>query len=277
MPIDETTYQDFQKEMTRITKGLSPLEQVRVIQAKLLEYLSRNGVDELTANSIRRVARALFEDDFGPFLDQVFRRFGQVITGVNALYGDLGDDIVRDAGIMFAVQEAHRRQFGDYAEQMALDIEEATFRAVRNRSTVEQLEQRFIQLGGKAEVYASTLAKTQLRVTARVAKGEKARTAGVFFYQYVGGVRGVTRPFCAAMAGTTLHIDTIHELRNGNKEPVFENCGGWNCVHDWEPDPFAEEADTKDLIETESGSGRVVLAGGDQVLRRFHEHREVAA
>ena len=45
------------------------------------------------------------------------------------------------------------------------------------------------------------------------------------------------------MVGTTHHIDQIQKMRNGNRKPVETYCGGWNCLHDWGPDPFADEAD----------------------------------
>lgn len=57
-------------------------------------------------------------------------------------------------------------------------------------------------------------------------------------------------------------------MRNGNLEPVIENCGGWNCIREWEPDPTASEADTvKDkAISLKRG---VKLFGDDSISKIF--------
>jgi hypothetical protein len=53
----------------------------------------------------------------------------------------------------------------------------------------------------------------------------------------VGLRRDSIRPFCSEHLNQTYHIDEINEMNNGNRNPVLENCGGWNCIHEWEPVP----------------------------------------
>lgn len=60
----------------------------------------------------------------------------------------------------------------------------------------------------------------------------------------------------------------IFRLKNGNLEPVIENCGGWNCIHEWEPDPTATIADTVKGKTITLRSG-VTLIDSDSIKKTF--------
>lgn len=249
MPSDKGRYKEFQQEMTTLTRGLSADEQLAVVRAKLLDYLAKNDVKVEDLPRVETIARNLLTDELAPFVDRVLRRYADVLRAVNEVYVDLGVDITRDFGKIYAIEQANARQFGEYEDSVVEEIKRNVRESIVTKERVTELETRLKTLQGKAAFYARTIAQTQMRVIARVAKGEKARIAEVVFFEYVGTVRQTTRPYCLKLIGKTFHIDTIRAMRNGNKEPVFDNCGGWNCIHDWEPDPFATEETPIDLAE----------------------------
>lgn len=263
--------------MSALSRDLSAEEQAEVVRAKLMDFLSRSGLTKTAAENIRGFARTLMAQEMESYVDQAFDRAFKVIDSVNRLYEDLGDDITRNFPAIYATEQAIAQSFGDYEEDVAIKIQNAVRKAVTSGQSIDDLETVISGLGERAAFYAEAIAKTQLRVVARVAKVEKARIAEVVYYQYVGNVRGVTRAFCRTMAGTTHHVDTIRELRNGNKEPVLTNCGGWQCVHDWEPDPFAATADEAELVTIPEGTRTVVLAGGEGTAVAYRENKRAAA
>ena len=91
--------------------------------------------------------------------------------------------------------------------------------------------------------YSETIAKTQMKGYGRALKYEKANIGEVFYYEYVNPLHDNSRQFCIDHVGNTYHIDVINKMQNGAKQlkPVIDYCGGWNCNHDWEPDPFYTE------------------------------------
>jgi len=277
MPVDDARYQSFRRRMKRLTRDLSAEEQLEVVRAKVMDYLSRTGVTKTAAEDIRGFARTLMAREMEPFVDKAFERQFSAIDSVNKLYADLGDDITRNFTAIYAIEQANAQQFGDYEDDAAIKIQNAVRKAVTTGQSLDDLEKVIAGISEKTAFYAEAIAKTQVRVVSRVAKVEKARIAEVFYYQYVGNVRGVTRAFCRTMAGSTHHVDTIRQLRNGNKEPVLTNCGGWQCVHDWEPDPFATAADEAELVTIPEGTRTVVLAGGEGTAAAYQQNKRAAA
>lgn len=277
MAVDDSRYQSFRQRMNRLTRDLSAEEQAEVIRAKVLDYLARTGLTKTAADNIRGFTRTLVAQEMESYVDQAFDRAFKAIDSVNRIYSDLGDDITRNFPAIYAAEQALAQSFGDYEEDVAIKIQKAVRKAVTDGQSVDDLEKAISGISEKTAFYAEAIAKTQVRVVSRVAKVEKARIAEVFYYQYVGNVRGVTRAFCRTMAGTTHHVDTIRQLRNGNKEPVLTNCGGWQCVHDWEPDPFATESDEAELVTIPEGTRTVVLAGGEGTAVAYQENKRAAA
>lgn len=277
MAVDDTRYQSFRDRMNRLTRDLSATEQMEVVRAKVMDFLARSGLNATAADDIRGYTRTLVSTEMEDYVDATFGRVDSVLDSVNGLYDDIGDDINRSFPVIYATEEALAQDLGSWEEDVAISMQKAVRKAVTTGQSIDDLEKVIAGISERSALFARAIARTQLRVVARVAKVEKARIAEVFFYQYVGNVRGVTRAFCRTMAGTTHHVDTIHQLRNGNKEPVLTNCGGWNCVHDWEPDPFATEADQADLVTIPEGTRTVVLAGGEGTAQRYQENKKRAA
>lgn len=275
MPVDTKRYDVFAEEMAALMRGLSAHEQLAIVQAKMIDYLSKRNLGLGDLAEVRQLSETLLGEELTPFIDRVFRRYAGVLEVVNELYSDLGVEISRDVPRIYAIERANARELGDYEDAMAREITRNVRESMIAKESATELEERIRRIGDKAEVYAQAIAQTQLKVVGRVAKGEKARIAEVVFFEYVGTLRDSTRPFCRALLGSTHHIDTIRQMHNGNKNPVFENCGGWRCIHDWEPDPFATEASAGDIVQIEEGSQTVALAGGAEAAQEYEKAKEL--
>ena len=98
-----------------------------------------------------------------------------------------------------------------------------------------------LHLPGKGEVIYATVVKAYNRHR----KFQQALIADVNYFDYVGFERKDSRPFCLnllkqAQKGKRWHITEILQMYNGSNLSVNIFCGGENCRHDWEPDPFYE-------------------------------------
>jgi len=266
MAIDEERYRQYRKEMQSLQGDLSFAEYQRTARAKLLDLFAKGELDPENTPRLRRIVRSIFGDEVARFTDDIVEKYDQTLDVVNELYDDLGVDVERDWQRIRAVEEATRQELGKYETSTVRSINQAVRAATTQSEGVDGLKKRLDGVGGRAAFYADTIAKTQVKTVSRAAKAEKSRIADVRLLQYVGIIRDTTRPFCRAMLDVTLNLDTIRKLRNGNREPVLLNCGGWNCIHDWEPDPFASEPDSTDLFELRQG---VRLAGGPQVKQTY--------
>lgn len=276
MPADLNRYSEFTSELEELQKGLSSASYLRSIRAKVMDFLSRTDITRETSQDVRVMVRDLFDDFMTPWVNKFFDRYQDVLGAVNKHYADLGDDISRDFARIYATERAAAQQLGDYEDSVSRDMATAVRKAYEEKWSIEQLSQRIGALSEKAAFNADTIANTQLKYVSRVAKNEKAAIAEVFFFEYVGGVRGVTRAFCRVLHGTTHHLDTIVQLKNGNKEPVIDNCGGWNCIHDFEPDPFAEKADNDELVTITEGIRTIVIPGGSAAEEAYRKGKELS-
>ncbi len=77
-----------------------------------------------------------------------------------------------------------------------------------------------------------------MKAVSRSALIEKAKRAGVEWYKYSGIKRDSIRDFCDEHLNKHYTLKQIQAMRNGNREPVELYAGGWNCIHDWLPDPL---------------------------------------
>lgn len=277
MAIDQQRYDDYRAEINQHLEGLSYQERFNQVRARLLDYLGKNNVDPAEALRTRRVIRQYLTDEVTPHLASIIDQYDDILDVVNRHYDDLGVDVSRDFERIRAIELTTRQEIGNYTEEATRLIHQATREGLIEGDNVAGLSRRIGAAGRKASNHATTLAQTQLKTFGRVSKAEKARRAGVQFYQYVGIVRSVTRPFCRALATTTHHVDDIRRMRNGNREPVLYHCGGWRCVHDWEPDPFAkpEEAHQGRLREVREGNSRILLIADDSVMRKYEQAKEL--
>ncbi len=242
--IDQDRLGRFRREIARLVADLPADEFGRTVRAKLSDYLDRNGLPDVGASRLELIRQ--FEDllgsDLAAFGRAIVDQYDEARTTVNDLYSDLGDvDITANAPRLVLVERAVRFDIGRYNEALAARIADAARAAMARRDDVRDLIRTFEQMGGQAATHARALGNTYVRRYARATKNERARVASVQFFEYVGAVRPTTRPFCLERVGKTYSITSILAMVNANLGPVIECCGGWNCAHDWEPDPLATE------------------------------------
>jgi len=271
MAIDEERYEEYRQALNDQLSGLSSTQRMRALQSRLLDHLAKNEIPPGEADRVRPLVRRLFDEEMAGHVDDIVQRYEQTREVVNTLYDDIGTDLRRDMPRVQAIEQAGRGDFGNYKESTITEITNRTSRGLLQGEGVDELRSRIAPVSQKAARYADTIAKTQVKAYGRAAKQEKARIGGVEHLEYVGLIRSTTRPFCRAMVGTTHHIDQIQKMRNGNREPVETYCGGWNCIHDWEPDPFADSS-TDATFQTRQDQGSDIrFRTDDQGLNRFRK------
>jgi len=260
MPIDRKRLAQFVREIQALQRSLSFDEFYEIVRAKVQDALARGLFKDLTLTQTRNVVSRYFRPEHQKFVAQIFDSYNQVIEIVNSHYNDLGVDISRDFAKIAAIEKINRTILGEYEESSIDQISKAIRKSLTEGLNERELRKRLIGIDDKVTVYARTIARTQVKGYARASKSEKARLAEVIFFEYVGIKRKTTRPFCRALLDTTQHIDKIRKMRNGNLEPVETYCGGWNCHHDWEPNPSFKN-ETKGMSEQvfNDGARRVKL------------------
>lgn len=274
MAIDRKRLTEFRKRLDELFASVSFEERWRAVAAKILDMLSRDAFRKLTTIEQRQAIQRLFRPENARFVDAVFQAFENVLQAVNDLYSDLGVDINRDFAKIRAIERIALTNLGEYEDGMVKDILRELREAIIRNENVKQVKRRIGRLGGRASFYAETLARTQIKGYGRTAKAEKARIGEVFFYQYVGIIQPTTRPFCESLINTTHHIDQINEMKNGNLDPVLLYCGGWNCHHDWEPDPFATQSTLARLQEIGEGRRKMVVRTEANLPKLVEDYRE---
>jgi len=267
MPIDKERYETYKSEMEEHIQSLSAGERVEAVRAKMLDWLARNSDispgDKLT---IERKLRQYFGDafegqdpDFEALTEELTTRYEETVETVNRLYDDVGEDISRHMRQVRAIEQANDQALGDYKQKTIRQMRSEIATGLADGEDVDELRDRLDGISSKASFYADTIAKTSLKAHGRSVKAEKARLGNVPVFEYVGIIRSTTRPFCRELVGTTHHIDDIRQMQNDNREPVLIHCGGWNCIHDWEPDPFSDAEATAEMTTVEAGTQNLTV------------------
>lgn len=93
-----------------------------------------------------------------------------------------------------------------------------------------------------ARVFADLKVKlqTDLSTYARLGKIERGMSAGYVYFIYAGPRDDRNRPFCAERANNVYHINDIYGWENGQLEPPWVYCGGYNCRHELIPTDVPE-------------------------------------
>lgn len=259
MAIDEDRYDTYDAELRDYVESLSFEERRATIEAKLLDWLSRTDASESEPSRIQRRVSEILNDEISDWAAEIFDRHERTVDLVNDLYDDVGDDVGRTHQRIQAIEAVNIGELGDYQRGIETEIRGAIQDGLRAGEGVDGLRERISPISLKARAYADTIAKTHVKSYGRALKATKARLASVPAFEYVGIVRDTTRPFCRNLVGSTHHVDDIRRMRNGNREPVHLHCGGWNCIHDWEPDPFASVSSGQDIEPVDVGSTRLLL------------------
>jgi hypothetical protein len=240
MAVDINRLREFQKEIAELARKLSPEAYYEVIQDKILDYIFKHPTADIS--ELNRALTQAFDPEFVKWLTQINRSYNDSLDLINDLYSDLGFDIQRDMPVIKRLEKINTLRLGNYRESTKKEIQKAVKTGIREKLSHKELTANISKISDKASAYGSVIAATQLKAYNRTAKHEKANIAGIFYYEYMGLLRETSRKFCKTMLGAVLHIDDINKITEAEVGPAYIApciiyCGGWNCRHDWEPDP----------------------------------------
>lgn len=241
MPADPEKVKEFRQAMRDIYKKLSPDEFFAVIKDKLVDFISKN--PRVDSFELKKAIEDIFKPEYAKWTREINQTYNDVIDLINQLYSDLAGDLRRDLVKLERIEKVNRFKLGKYEEETIEHIRKSLEKSYKEELTYQETVKLIGKEDERARFYSRTIATTGMRAYARAGKNEKANIAEVFYFEYVGPLRIHSRPFCREMVGKTLHINEINKLGRAEVGQAFISpcilfCGGWNCGHDWEPDPF---------------------------------------
>lgn len=240
-----SNYSKYRKYILDLQRQLSFDSSSRIIKAKILDYIIRN--DETDLWQIKKDIAEIFGPEYSAFTDQVFANYDGIISHVNENYKDLGIDINRNLPRIVSIEEIIKTRLGDYETREISEISRFTRKAIIEKMPVKELRRKLDSIGGRVANYSNTIARSQIAGYGRESKNTKAFIGGVVWAEYIGTNTKNTRLFCLEHTSNSsprgdnhYHVDEINQMDNGPRQlkPVLTYCGGWNCNHDWEWDPF---------------------------------------
>ena len=236
---------EYQRQMRELLNKVDAKEYFAIIEAKVLDYFTKNPKADLT--EIKKFVQWITPPEFSKYSSSIFKNYNDILDLVNNLYADLGVDIQRDFSKIKAVETATQGYLGAFEPAVEKKLVKTIREGLVDNLSRKDFASKISTAGDAVSSYADTIATTKIKQYGRVAKIEKARIAEVLYFDYVGFVRKNTRDFCLNMlelakGGKRWTIGELDALDNGPKQlkPVSQYCGGWNCHHDAEPDPFYE-------------------------------------
>jgi hypothetical protein len=139
-----------------------------------------------------------------------------------------------------AIEAAAReldRQF--WGETVVTPRAEDMWDGLRTSILAEPLEDVAARIAERAEQsipQALTEARTQVAEFDRTVTAVAAEAADAELFAYLGPVDGITRPFCAELAGLVLTREQVGRLDNAQTatSPLVSG-GGYNCRHSFNP------------------------------------------
>lgn len=243
MAINKNRLNEFMEEMKKISGKPNFAVRFQSVKDNLLDFLAENPFAETT--QIRATIESIFPGEYASYMKSVFSNYDNVIELVNTKYADLGFNIQRDFKKLQALEKINQTRLGAYSETAADDIVKTVSRGIADKLTQPELANNLNLLGDKVSFYADTISSTQLQGYSREVKNIKASIAEIEWFQYVGQLRETSREFCQANVGNYFNLEMIKntgaaEVGKSFINPFSINCGGWNCGHVLEPDPFYE-------------------------------------
>ena len=260
MAVDRRRLNEYLRELAAYLDAVDPRTARRALRGALLDLLARDEIDVGAPGELEAAVRRLLGPEYAALVADVEARYDDLVELQNALYSDLGVTLRRDALQIRALEQAASAEIGGYAEDAVREVARRVRVAVLDGDDYRQLARRLSGISDRVDRHRVTLAKTSLADYSRSLKVTQAEQAGIALFEYAGFLTAGTRPFCAGHLGRIIHIDNVQRMRNGNREPVIQHCGGWNCRHVWEPDPFAT-GQTPGLRYVEFGEGRATVRG----------------
>ncbi|MEQ8578167.1 MAG: hypothetical protein RIC57_09150 [Balneola sp.] len=260
MAINKTRLREYLRELKAIQEEVGDTKFLEIFEERVLDALARDLIQVDDLEFLESEVSRLFKIDFSKFDLKILQNYNTTIDLVNELYDDIGSNMSREFQQLRALEQVHRLQLDTYADSTVKAIAKIIQTGVIDNEGYKEVAKNIGKLkDDKAKYYAETLAKTQIKRYGRQSRYQKSLIAGVTVYEYAGVLRVTTRPFCRICLGKRFHIDDILKMSNGNLDPVLINAGGWNCIHELEPDPTAKKADAI--------SGKIfTVAGGAKIF-----------
>jgi len=207
----------------------------------------------------------LISPELAKTLKQVQADYDKVVSLANDVYSELGKDVTRDLEKIQSIEQVQLREWGKQEAEILDKVEyrmrKAAVRGVDSKTLKKYLE----PIGGSIQSHAETLAKHFVKTHGQVCKVEKADSAGVIWYAFVGPPTVAnSHVFCLQMTATrwrTFSRDDIAQMSNGQRDPVLFNRGGYRCRHDWDPRPSFKppEGKTVEFVTVPTGSRDVKI------------------
>ena len=261
MPFSPKRFEDYMADMQAIQEDVSDPVFLDMVREEVFDLLASGAVDPSQIDELLDDFSIVFDREFTIFEDGIRDGYNRVLSLVNQRYSDLGEDMSTEMRLMRDVEKTNTLQLGEYKQETIDAIKEKIREGLLSDTPRSEIEDAIAAIDSRAAHYAKTLAGTHLMRYGNISRYGKAIQAGVTVFVYLGVLRDTTRNFCRAALGNRYHIDDILKFRNGNLEPVIENSGGWNCIHGWEPDPFAleEEVTRGEMIEVQGSPGSLII------------------
>jgi hypothetical protein len=272
----KTPREMYLEDLKSLYKSLSFDEQYAMMRAKLIDQYQRGNLGGDLLAQYQRQVQTIFGEDFRAVLTKVDRAYTEITQIINTDYKDLGIDVDRNFDSIRALESENMRKWGDYSDEVTHRIAKECKSAVLKNEGVDNLIKRLDGVPGFEPQYSETLARTFVKSHSQEMKNEKARIAEIDYFDYVGPPVRTSGPpghlshiFCIEIfkdRRRTFRADDINGMKNGQREPVRTHRGGYNCQHDWEPNPFYSGKNYKiSFVTVPGGSGRdIVVARHDK-------------
>lgn len=147
-----------------------------------------------------------------------------ILQELKGLWPDGEDPGSGTAGRFYQLSEHHRRELADA-------VTRHTFGRARRSGLVEELADKLDRSTKQAEqLFRDSTIQFSRSVNAR-----KADDLDYEWFEYIGPLDSITRPFCRPLVGHVFSRQEIDQMDNGQTGDVMVSGGGYNCRHHWRP------------------------------------------
>lgn len=220
-------------------------ELILFLERRLLEQLRDfpTGGGQLTQRQTLRVLGGLeslvFDSSLEERMDIVRELFDlqeQLSNGtLERLIGkqpsSLSRETKRDLGVFVSSRQAFIR--AAVSQYIANVREQLVSSILSNQQLV--ISDVLQQAGGRIFSDLKVRLQTDISTYGRLSKLERGLRGGYVYFLYAGPRDDRNRPFCAERANNIYHINDIYTWQNGQLEPPWIYCGGYNCRHELVP------------------------------------------
>ncbi|MBC8377194.1 MAG: hypothetical protein H8E26_14210 [FCB group bacterium] len=230
--------EDYLKAIAKILNDLSIDDHYDQFKSQIVKLLKENAFSDSDLKSIKKALKPLLNKEISKFWNETTQAYEDVVQVVNTHWAEMGPEMSMDSDRLAGIGKVAKGYLGDYERSTVKKIAKAVAKGQLNNGTWRTVAKEISKLDDVSKHYANTIARTQVKAVSRSALVEKAKRAGVDWYKYTGIKRDSIRTFCLQHLNKHYTLAQIQAMRNGNREPVELYAGGWNCIHDWLPDPF---------------------------------------